>query len=50
MSAFVSLSYHFMLYIQMSNPENQKGNRGTTCSKTGCQDIRQHIGDSATSK
>lgn len=44
------LSYHSMLYIQMSNPENQKGNRGTEPAKTGRQEIRQHIRDSATSE
>lgn len=45
-----SRSYHPVLYIQMSHPENQKGNRGTARTKTGRQEIRQHIRDGAASE
>lgn len=49
-SALLPFSYHSMLYIQMSDPENQKGNRGTARTAAGRQEIRQHIRDSATSE
>ncbi len=48
--SLLSFSYHSVLYIQMSHPENQKGNRGTARAETGRQEIRQHIRDSATSE
>lgn len=43
-------SYHPVLYIQMSNPKDQKGNRGAARAKAGSEEIRQHIRDSATSE
>lgn len=46
----LSFSDHSVLYIQMSNPEDQKRNRGTECTKRGRQKIRQHTRDSATSE
>lgn len=45
-----SRSYHPVLYIQMSHPKNEKGNRGTARTKTGRQEIRQHIRDGAASE
>lgn len=42
------LSHHSVLYIQMSNSKNQKGDWGTARTTTGRQEIRQHIRNSAT--
>ena len=40
------LSDHIMLYLQMPNPQNQEGDRGSECTTAGGQVLRQHTGDS----